>query len=261
MNPTDLTRRRALVTAAGATAAASLASTGLLATPAAAAPRPPVPPPAGSDALFENDELKAAIRRAEARHRRFATGRPSANGWEMQKAVDVEGDIITRPVVGTGLTVAVRAGDPATLLIHVIRRFHYEVEALGRAGEPDQLEGWVPPAAVRDGRLPESNQASGTAVVIRPGSYPRGVRGGFTAGQVLVVRDILADTEGLVRWGGDERRPYEGLFHLAARPGDARLALVAGRLRAWEETPGQGAGVIPDVTAPTRRRRAARYGR
>ncbi|WP_426365153.1 hypothetical protein [Streptomyces sp. E-08] len=260
MNPSsDVTRRRALVGAAGVTAAVSLTSGGFLATPAAAAPVPTAP--AASAQPARNDALKEALRRARERNRLIFTGRPSANGWEMQKLADADGgDIATRSVPGTGLSVAVRTGDVEAVLVHVVRRFHYEVEDLGgRPGEPRPLEGWVAPGTVRDSRLPESNQASGTAVVIRPGSYPPGVRGGFTARQQEVVRDILAETEGLVRWGGDDDRPYEGLFHLAVRPGDARLARVADRLRAWGETPGLGAGTLPDVTEPARRRRAARY--
>ncbi|MEU9731203.1 hypothetical protein [Streptomyces sp. NPDC048002] len=234
--------------AVGVTAAVSLTTTGLVATPAAAAPDP-----------FRNDELKEALRRAQARHRRLRTGRPSANGWDMQKAADADGDIVTTSVAGTGLTVQLRTGDTETVLTHVIRRFHYEVDALGVGGEPNPLEGWVAPSAVRDSRRPEANQASGTAVVIRPGSYPPGVRDGFTEGQRLVVRDILADTEGVVRWGGDDRRPYEGLFYLTVSPGDADLARVAAKIRTWSEVPGAGAGVVPDVTEPTRRRRAAGY--
>ncbi|KES06374.1 hypothetical protein BU52_15010 [Streptomyces toyocaensis] len=244
-----ITRRVTLMAAAGVTAAAGLTTAGLLATPAAAAaPKP-----------LRNDELKEALRRAEARHRRLRTGRQSVNGWDMQKAADADGDIVTTSVAGTGLTVRLRSGDTETVLTHVVRRFHYEVDALGVDGEPAPLEGWVAPSAVRDSRRPESNQASGTAVVIRPGSYPPGVPDGFTEAQRLVIRDVLADTEGVVRWGGDDRRPYEGLFYLDAPPGDARLARVAARIRGWGERPGAGAGVVPDVTAPARRRKAARY--
>ncbi|MGW8453748.1 hypothetical protein ACWGLO_19865 [Streptomyces niveus] len=244
-----MTRRHALTAAAGVTTAASLGSTGLLAAPAAAAPRPP----AG------NDELKEALRRVKARQRRLLTGRPSANRWEMQKDVDAGGDIVTRDVPGTGLKVAVRMGDTETVLIHVIRRFHYEVGTLGLPGEPNPVQGWSAPSTVRDSRLPESNLASGTAVVIRPDFYPPGLEGGFTAGQELTIRDIVADTEGVVRWGGEDRRPYEGLFYVTARPNDARLRRVAAKIRAWDQTPGAGAGTVPDVTEPARRRRAARY--
>ncbi|MET7552351.1 hypothetical protein ABZS94_43265, partial [Streptomyces sp. NPDC005500] len=94
MSHTEMTRRRALATAAGVTGAVSLASTGLLATPAVAAPQP-----------LRNDELKAALRRAQARNRRLLTDRLSANRWEMQNAADDGGDIVTRRVPGTGLDV------------------------------------------------------------------------------------------------------------------------------------------------------------
>ncbi|MFE6285607.1 hypothetical protein [Streptomyces sp. NPDC057877] len=252
MNVTGITRRTALTAAAGA----GLVSTGLLglSSPAVAAPQPPSPQP------FPNEELKEALRRAKARDRRVLTGRPSANRWDMQKEVDAGGDIATCSVPGTGLTVAVRVGDVETVLVHVVRRFHYEVDALGRDGEPRPVEGWVAPSSVRDSRSPESNRASGTAVVIRPGSYPPGATGGFTAAQRLVIRDIIADTEGIVRWGGDDRhRPYEGLFYLTARPDSPRLAKVAERLRTWGTTSGLAAGTLVDTAQPSRRRRAARY--
>ncbi|MFV0134408.1 hypothetical protein ACLGIH_14390 [Streptomyces sp. HMX87] len=255
-----MSRRRALATTAGVTAA-GLTTTGLLASPATAAPRLPGAAPAQASKRKppRNEELKRALREFEARRRHILTGRPSANQWDMQKAVDADGDIVTRPVPGTGLDVAVRTGDAGTLLIHAVRRFHYEIDALGLPGEPTPLVGWVAPSAVRDSRLPLSNQASGTAVQIRPGSYPPGARGGFTKAQQLVIRDIIADTEGLLRWGGDDRPAHEGLFHVTARPGDPRLPRVAAKLRTWNETPGTGAGVIADMTEPTRRRRAARY--
>ncbi|MYS38768.1 hypothetical protein K388_01205 [Streptomyces sp. KhCrAH-43] len=245
---TEMTRRRALTVAAGVTGAVSLASTGLLATPAAAAPQP-----------LRDDKLKAAIQRAQARSRRLLTGRHSANRWEMQTAADDGGDIVTRRVPGTGLDVALHLGDTETVLVHVIRRFHYEVDQLGLHGEPDALAGWVPPSDVRDSGLPESNRASGTAIVIRPGSYPPGAHGAFTAAQQVTLADIVADTEGVVRWGGDDKRPYEGLFYVAVRPGDARLARVAAKIRAWNGTPGSGAGAVPDVTSRDRRRKAAAY--
>lgn len=230
--------------------AAASAAGGAFAGPALAADTPPVP---------DGEHIKRALERFRARQRRLLTGRPSANRWEMQKAADADGTIVTRPVPGTGLSLAVHSGDPETLLVHVIRRFHYEVDTLGLHGEPHPVQGWVAPSEIRDTGLPESNRASGTAVVIRPGSYPPGARGGFTAAQELIIRDILADTEGVVRWGGDDRRPYEGLFYLGVRPGDPKLARVAAKIRGWDETPGRGAGVLVDAARPDRRRRAARY--
>ncbi|CAM5630015.1 Lipoprotein OS=Streptomyces antimycoticus OX=68175 GN=SSPO_062030 PE=4 SV=1 [Streptomyces antimycoticus] len=82
----------------------------------------------------------------------------------------------------------------------MIRRFHYEIDEL-RKGE---VAGWRSPGTVRKG-LPEGILASGTAVRIRPGHYPPGVKGGFFPQQEVVLRDILAELDGVVRWGGDDR--------------------------------------------------------
>ncbi|MGW6056023.1 hypothetical protein [Streptomyces sp. NPDC055189] len=240
MSLTDVTRRRALTTAVGVTAAVGLASAGPLAPIAAAAPDP-----------FKNDELKAALRRLKDRRRRNLTGRPSANRWDMQKAVDAGGDIAMCPVPGTMLNVAVRKGDTESILVHVIRRFHYEVDEL-REGD---VIGWRAPGTVRKG-LPEGNQASGTAVQIRPGHYPTGVKGGFFLHQEIVIRDILGELEGTVRWAGDDPKPDESLFYIDVPPGDTRLNRVAAKLRGWREQPGKGAGGQIDVLANNRRNAA-----
>ncbi|MFT9478195.1 hypothetical protein [Streptomyces sp. Mo3] len=140
------------------------------------------------------------------------TGRPSPNGWEMEKVTDGGGTIWSRPVPGTPLEgVTVRIGAPEAVLVHVIRRFHYEIDELRMS----DVVGWRRPGAVRKG-LPEGNQASGTAVRIRPGHYPRGVKGGFFPQQEVVIRDIRAELE----------------------------------------TPGSGAGAPVDALAPKRRKAA-----
>lgn len=197
--------------------------------------------------------LQAAIRRIRARNDRVLTGRPSVNGWEMERVADDRGNIHGRDVVGTDLRgVQVRLGDVEAVLFHVVRRFHYEIDEL-RAGD---VVGWRAPAAVRR-REPESNLASGTAVRIRPGHYPAGVRGGFFPLQEAVIRDILASLDGVVRWGGDDPRPDESLFSVDVPPGDARLMAVGARLRGAEELPAARVGVAIDVAAPARRRAAA----
>jgi hypothetical protein len=137
------------------------------------------------------------------------------------------------------------------VLVHVVRRFHYEIDAL-REGD---VVGWRSPTGVRK-ELPESNQASGTAVQIRPGHCPAGTRGNLFPLQVMVIRDILAELEGLVRWGGDDRNPAESLFFLDVPPGDSRLAEVATRIRAWQDIPDRGAGSPVDVVSTSRRSRA-----
>ncbi|WP_329051963.1 hypothetical protein OG873_21425 [Streptomyces violaceus] len=196
--------------------------------------------------------VRDALRSAQDRTRRVQAGSRSHNGWEMENVADDGGTVYTRPVPGTPLKdVAVRMGDVETLLVHLVRRFHYEVDALRR----DDVVGWHDPSGVGKGR-PESNLASGTAVRIRPGFYPSGARGGFSPQQEVVIRDILAELDGVVRWGGDDRTPDESLFSVDVRLGDQRLARVAARIRGWQLEPGAGAGSPVNVLAGGRRKAA-----
>ncbi|AXE87267.1 hypothetical protein C1703_19925 [Streptomyces sp. Go-475] len=196
--------------------------------------------------------VRDALRSAQDRTRRVLAGSRSHNGWQMENVADDGGTVYTRPVPGTPLKgVAMRMGDVETVLVHLLRRFHYEVDALRRG----DVVGWHDPSEVARAR-PESNLASGTAVRIRPGSYPRGVRGGFFPQQEVVIRDILAELDGVVRWGGDDRTPDESLFSIDVRPGDKRLAEVAARIRGWQLEPGVGAGSPVNVLAGARRKAA-----
>lgn len=174
----------------------------------------------------------------------------SANGWPLEERANHVSTVWTRPVSGTGLEVDVRIGDVEAILLHVVRRYHYEVEQLPRV----DLAGWQRIDGLKkDG--PESNLASGTAVRIRPGA---GASGSLFPLQVLTVRDILADCEGVVRWGGDDSPVDESLFYIDRGPDDASVRKLADRLRLAEATPGEGAGVTVDVLAPSRRDRAKR---
>ncbi|MFF0227585.1 hypothetical protein [Streptomyces sp. NPDC004629] len=172
----------------------------------------------------------------------------SANGWPLEREANHVSTVWTRSVPGTGLSVDVRIGDAEAILLHVVRRFHYEVEQLPRV----DLAGWQPIDGL-DEKLPESNLASGTAVRIRPGAA---AQGGLFPLQEIVLRDILADCDGVVRWGGDDSPVNESLFYLDRGPADPRVRELADRLREAEATPGQGAGRAVDVMGRSRRERA-----
>jgi len=171
--------------------------------------------------------LEDEITRLLQRDERVLTGRPSHNGWEMEKVADDRGHIHTRPVPGTQLVgVQVRMGEVEVILACLIGRFHREVDEL-RDGD---VVGWRPPASVR-ASLPESNLASGTAILLRPGHYPAGQRGGFFPLQTAALREILADLDGVVRWGGDDPAVNEALFYVNVGPSDLHLPLTANRIR------------------------------
>lgn len=167
MSVFDPSRRQLLIRSgalAGAAALASLPGSALLATPAY--------PASSHSKTPTGEEIRKAYRRFRANQARVLTGGPSPNGWEMEKATDGDGTIWSRPVPVTPLEgVTVRIGAPEAVLVHVIRRFHYEIDEL-RKGD---VAGWRSPGTVRKG-LPEGNLASGTAVRIRPATTRRASR-------------------------------------------------------------------------------------
>lgn len=179
------------------------------------------------------------------------SGKDSPNGWPVNISPNSGGGVWTRPVPGTGFGIDVLIGDVEVMLVHVLRRFHYEVATL-RAGD---VVGFRPAGGLLGQEL---NHASGTAVDIRPGSFPDGVKGGFYPAEVEVIRDILADCEAVVSWGGDFRVPRESHFQIAARPDDPRVHAVAKKIRTWNADPALGAGIVQDVTQPNRRTAARR---
>ncbi|MEU4349998.1 hypothetical protein [Streptomyces sp. NPDC023838] len=219
-------RRRFLVAGAGVAGGAALVAGGMSGTAVAAPAAPATPAVPAAPAATEWH------------------GRASANGWPVVASAPshrVEG------AGGVGFTAL--DGDVATVLTHVVRRFHYEIHTLG-AGE---VTGHSTARAVAAPY--ESNYLSGTAIAIRPLQYPARARDGFFPYELVVVRDILADLEGVVKWGGDESTAKESHFQIDVRPGDSGLRRVAAKLRGWEERPGAGAGTI-DVLGPGRVRAA-----
>ncbi|WIV57980.1 twin-arginine translocation signal domain-containing protein [Amycolatopsis nalaikhensis] len=171
----------------------------------------------------------------------------SRNGWP----VVPPGAVRRRRIEGSMADVELLDGDATDLLVHVARRFHYEVRPL----TPGDVTGY---RADRGGVTPlESDYLSGTAIALHPQHYPLGVSGGFLPAEVAVIRDILAECGGAVRWGGDDpRTPKESHFALDSPPRDPVVGRAAGMVRAWRTAPGQGAGTSPDPFDAARRGRA-----
>jgi hypothetical protein len=156
----------------------------------------------------------------------------SANGWPV---LDKAPPAITIP--GTPVRLRVRAGDVATVLEMVVRRFHYEVEPLTFAvAESPGYDDWGWAVRnIRGSATVISNHASGTAVDLNATRHPRGARGTFTRRQIKAVRGILAATvdpksgEPVVRWGEDFHTTVDGM-HFEINAGDAAVRRVARKL-------------------------------
>jgi hypothetical protein len=101
--------------------------------------------------------LVAAPAAAAPKHPRWL-GRTSQNGWPVVDATKVA----TVKVEGSNAGMALLPGDVATVLLHVARRFHYEVDALASGDVHGHTTIRTVAAAY------ESNYLSGTALAIRP---------------------------------------------------------------------------------------------
>ncbi|KUN25058.1 hypothetical protein AQJ23_16915 [Streptomyces antibioticus] len=175
------------------------------------------------------------------------SGEVSANGWRIDPS-----SVTAHHVQGSDASLGLRRGDAGAVLLHVARRWHYEIAALD-TGEGGGVTGHTTRRTV--GADFESNHLSGTAVALHPTAYPLNGSEGLWPYQETIVRDILADCDGTVVWGGDLTPVKVSHFHIAARPGDRALARVAARLDSMRVTArrAQTAGAVADPAAPSRR--------
>ncbi|MEU1055017.1 hypothetical protein [Streptomyces sp. NPDC005876] len=171
----------------------------------------------------------------------------SRNGWPVLQAAD------SFVIEGSGHSVRLADGDAATVLLHIARRFHYEIDAL-RSGD---VHGWTDDRSVSEAY--ESNYLSGSALAIRPAGYPVGAHGNFYPNEMIVIRDILAELDGVVAWGGDFTTPKESHFEIAVRPAHPRLKGVARKIRGWDEDPGMAGAGATDAFEPARMKRARAF--
>lgn len=172
-------------------------------------------------------------------------GSTTANGWPVCEAPPLVA------VEGTPLHVRLCSPDVIELLTHCIRRYFYEIDDTIL---PAELTTWVSDRGVEADF--GSNRLSGTAVSIKPGWYPIGAVDGLPARDVTVLRDILADCEGVVAWGGDLQPAKHSHLEVVLGPTDPRVAAVAAKLRRWSTRPDKGAGVTVDPFSTARRDRA-----
>ncbi|MFC9248965.1 hypothetical protein ACFT7S_34535 [Streptomyces sp. NPDC057136] len=183
------------------------------------------------------------------------TGDVSANGWAIDPAA-----IRSHRVEGAGASAALRGGDAATVLLHIARRWHYEIAPLD-TGEGGGITAHSTRRAIRADF--ESNYLSGTAIALHPTAYPLGGVEGLWPHHEIIVRDILADCAGTVTWGADLTPVKASHFHINAKPGSRTLADVAARLGTGPHTAFRAgtAGAVEDPGAPARRVKARREQR
>jgi len=176
----------------------------------------------------------------------------SQNGW----TVDKTGALQDRTAVhGVTFPNGVRRGDVATVLFYVAGRFHREVEPL----HPGWCWGWF--VKVIEGSTSISNHASGTAIDLNAPNHPIARSGTFSGAKVKAIRRILADCDGVVRWGGD----YSGRkdeMHFEINKGAAAVSLLCQKFKAQEDdmTKDELLAVLASPTGQAALARAAGIG-
>lgn len=136
-----------------------------------------------------------------------------------------------------GGKLAMRKGDVATVLAYVAKRFHSEVEALKWPGNWGYAE-----RPIRGSSTTLSNHASGTAIDLNAPAHPLGIPAerNFSTSQISKIRKIVADCDGVVRWGGS----YSGRkdpMHFEINKGTAAVRALAKKIRAGHK-PGPSGG-------------------
>lgn len=150
--------------------------------------------------------------------------------------------IHTYRITGSLASVKLHSGAGAAILLHIARRWHYEITPLG-TGEAT-VTGYSTdpkvPQALRRHYLAGTAIALGAAERLRPH-------------QETVIRDILADCGDTVTWGGP---PNPTHFHLTP---NHSLTVIAARLDTTTHTRSryQTPGAVADPGRP-RPRRAVR---
>ena len=150
----------------------------------------------------------------------------SQNGWD---AYSDYGDpaLVSNPTI-PGIAVQVlgglRSGNVATVLLWIAAQFNARVEPVLQ----EQGVWGFEPRPIR-GSSELSNHASGTAEDLNSARHPLGASGTFTAAQVNTIHGILAQCDGVVRWGGD----YSGRvdeMHFEINDGPSAVAALAAKL-------------------------------
>lgn len=152
----------------------------------------------------------------------------SQNGWDVPTTNSSAAiNIATYPLPGTGVSLSVKSGDVATVLVHVAQRFAATVQVLNANCGGYSWRGNVNSPGTW------SNHASGTAIDLNWNLHPNGAIGTFTAAQVEQIRVILSECRGVVRWGGDYTSTRDEMhFEINVDPDDSRLGQLALDLRA-----------------------------
>lgn len=152
----------------------------------------------------------------------------SYNGWPASRYPSQIGINTRWTVLGHDFPGGVKGGDVQVVFEYLVKQLHARVEPIQWYAPGDEW-GYNYRLNVND-LSSLSCHASGTAIDYNATRHPNGRRGTFSAAQVKQIRAILAELDGVVRWGGDfSGTPDE--MHFEIRGSFTAVATVAKKLR------------------------------
>lgn len=141
----------------------------------------------------------------------------SQNGWSVFTAAPA--------ATLLWITGRIRPGDVQVVFDYLCKRYNAEVEEI----KVSWSWGWAF-RAIRGSVSGYSNHASATAIDINAPAHPLGVRGTFSAAQIKIVNQILADLDGILRWGENYSGRKDGM-HFEVDASAAAVKKVANKIR------------------------------
>jgi len=120
----------------------------------------------------------------------------SQNGWPASSDPK-QIDVVSFKVGSVSFPNGVKAGDVHTVLNYVATQFGKTVEKLMSPGC------WGYDYKKIDGSNSLSNHSSGTAIDLNAPHHPMGSSGTFGTKAKTAIHKIIADCDGVVKWGGD----------------------------------------------------------
>lgn len=149
----------------------------------------------------------------------------SENGWRMCDRAECT----WMQIPGSNhVTIQVRSGDAATVMVEFARRFNVEIEPLRDADTACWTE---------TNDVASSNHLSGTAMDLNWGLHPFHAKGTY-GDRLPKLRALLNDFGGCIFWGGDWRSPIDEMhFQLGFDEHDQRIIDLANKIRAAAPPP------------------------
>lgn len=140
--------------------------------------------------------------------------------------------VSSRLVPGTTRKLTVRKGPAGDLLLWVAAQFDKRVEDI----EQGILDDWGYAERPIRGGTELSNHASGTAIDLNATSHPLATDppANFTQAEIDEIHEIIGQTQGCVRWGGDYTGRKDGMhFEIVRDETTCARALAALTQKDW----------------------------